>query len=135
MTPLLILKQAVSEFQKQSCRYCLIGGHAASLYRVKERLTRDVDFAVVGIPIEASRAAAEAVIAGLGLQPTLGFMPGSRCLKSKGAVSLITSHPAPGEFTGIIDILLPRLPWIENAVARAQLNLIELGFGKGGIIR
>ncbi|MEZ4753224.1 MAG: hypothetical protein R3A13_02815 [Bdellovibrionota bacterium] len=40
MTPLKTLKAAVKEFEKRKLSYCLIGGHAASLYRKQEDLQK-----------------------------------------------------------------------------------------------
>lgn len=134
MTPLGVLKQAAAEFKRHNCRYCLIGGHAASLYRRTERVTRDVDFAIVGIPPEHSQNVAEEVLRGIGFEPVLGFIPGARDEKKPGELSLVTSAPADGELTGIIDILLPKLPWIADAVARAQSNKIDLGFARVPVI-
>jgi len=41
---------------------------------------------------------------------------------------MITATPPANEMKGIIDILLPELPWIIPAVERAQHNRIDLGF-------
>ena len=126
MTPLRILKDAVREFEQRGCRYCLIGGHAASLYRTKERVTRDVDFAIAGTSHDRPRDAAEEIIRAIGLEPVLGFIPGAG--ENAGRIAMITSQPRSGELTGMIDILLPELPWVVAAVERAQFNKIDLGF-------
>jgi len=128
MTPLKTLKQAVLAFEKSGAEYCLIGGHAASLYRTQERLTKVVDFAVVAKPLSESRRLAEEVIISLGLKPMLGFIPAGPKEQAQKAVYMVTSQPAKNESKGIIDILLPELPWIEQAVERAQHNKIDLGF-------
>lgn len=47
---------------------------------------------------------------------------------------MITSAPAKGELAGMIDILLPELPWVPLAVERAQYNKIDLGFSKVPVI-
>ncbi|RMG39638.1 MAG: hypothetical protein D6719_12825, partial [Candidatus Dadabacteria bacterium] len=52
----------------------------------------------------------------------------------KGRVCLITSSPQRGSLAGIIDILLPVLPWVTEAVKRAQANRIDLGFDKVPVI-
>lgn len=41
---------------------------------------------------------------------------------------MITSTPIANEVTGMVDVLLPELPWVKVAVERAQANLIDLGF-------
>ena len=134
MTPLKALKAAVAEFEKRKLRYCLIGGHAASLYRSNERVTRDVDFAIYTDSPQSSRKEAEGVIRSIGLKPTLGFIPGMSEQKRTGKICMITSTPKKDEFSGIIDILLPELPWIFDAVRRAQFNRIDLGFAKVPVI-
>lgn len=128
MTPLKILKQAVEAFEKNSFQYCLVGGHAASLYRSQERLTRDVDFALLGDPVSASQAQAVHVISSLNLKPVVGFIPRSPNEDQRSSVCMVTSSPAKNEAKGIIDILLPSLPWLAQAVRRAQHNRINLGF-------
>jgi len=128
MTPLKTLKQAVAAFEKLGCKYCLVGGHAASLYRVQPRLTKDVDFALIADPLSDSRKLAQKVIKSMGLKPMLGFIPATPKEKDRKAVCLVTSSPLPNETTGLIDILLPELPWLAQAVERAQHNKLDLGF-------
>lgn len=134
MTPLGLLKAAVAVFEKRGAAYCLIGGHAASLYRSQERLTRDVDFALVAEPISNSRKLAEEVISELGLTPMLGFIARSDTSSSRPVVCMVTSTPPPKEQKGLIDILLPDLPWVISAVERAQHNCMDLGFAKVPVI-
>lgn len=128
MTPLKILKKASEILEQMECNYCLIGGHASSLYRSQERLTRDVDFALVAKPLSKSRLIAERVVSQLGLTPVIGFIPHTGKEKIRKAICLITSSPRPNEAKGIVDILLPVLPWVVEAVERAQHNRIDLGF-------
>lgn len=134
MTPLAVLKAAVTELEKRQVEYCLIGGHAASLYRINERVTVDVDFALVAKPASDSRAIAEEIIRAVGLNPMVGFIPGRRNQNKSGKICLVTSEPEGSRLNGIIDILLPELPWLTDAVTRAQLNRIDLGFDKVPII-
>lgn len=132
MTPLKALKAAVAAFEERKCRYCLIGGHAASLYRINERVTKDVDFALVAAVEKESRKQAEEIIKALGLRPTVGFIPGIK--NRPGRISLITSAPQAGALTGIIDILLPEQPWVVGAIERAQYNRLDLVFAKVPVI-
>ena len=134
MTPLSALKAAVNEFEKRPLNYCLIGGHAASLYRRSERLTKDVDFALLTEPYERARQCAEEVITAIGLTPAIGFFPDHTNRSHKGVVKMITSTPTAGSFTGIIDVLLPVMPWVADAVQRAQFNRIDLIFAHVPII-
>ena len=134
MTPLRLLKQAVTVFDKLKCNYCLVGGHAASLYRSQERLTKDVDFALVAEPLSESRNLADKVILGMGLKPMLGFIPAGSKESKRKSVCMVTSTPGPNESKGLIDILLPALPWLVQAVERAKYNKIDLGFKKVPVI-
>lgn len=134
MTPLKILKQAVKVFEELRCKYCLVGGHAASLYRSQARLTRDVDFAIMATPPSASRKLAEQVIVSMGLEPIPGFIPHGSKEKNRKTVCMVMSTPAKHETKGLIDILLPELPWLAQAVERAQYNRIDLGFAAVPVI-
>ncbi len=135
MKPLELIKRLVSALNKQSCQYCLVGGHAASLYRAQERFTRDVDFAIMANPISASRQIAEEVILKIGLEPIIGFLEESG-VKAKGRkhVCLVTSKPIANEISGVVDLFLPPLPWISFSVERAQHNIIKLDSTKIPVI-
>lgn len=133
-TPLLVLKNAVKAFEKSDCLYCLIGGHAASLYRTQERFTRDVDFALIANNPSDSGKLARKIIKDLGMQPVVGFIPPTPQEGDRRSVCMVTSKPPSNGQKGIIDILLPVLPWIENAVRRAQHNKMDLGFARVPVI-
>jgi hypothetical protein len=128
LTPLNALKRSVAALEKLPCRFCLIGGHAASLYRAQERFTDDVDFALVASPKNSSRAVAESVIKNLGIKPMVGVIPLGKNERARPTVCMITSEPAAKDLSGIVDILLPEVPWVPEAVERAQSNIIDLGF-------
>lgn len=134
MTPIAILKRAVKILSKIDCSFCLIGGHAASLYRDKERFTRDVDFALEGRSRKHSVVLAETVIRELKLEPAVSVIPGLFKKNKQGLPSIVTSKPAEGKFSGVIDILLPPFPWLPSAVRNAQDNLIDLGFERVPVI-
>ena len=134
LTPLMVLKRAVAALSELPCKFCLIGGHAASLYRSQERFTRDVDFALVCSPKARSRKIAESAVRALGMKPMVGVIPGGKGAREGSSVRLITSEPLEGEVTGILDILLPDVPWVQEAVERAQSNLIDLGFAMVPVI-
>lgn len=134
MTPLKILKQAVLAFEKNGFQYCLAGGHAASLYRAQERLTRDVDFAVLADPESESQAQAEAIITSIGLKPIAGFIPLTASEQERPSICMISSSPAKNESRSVLDILLPALPWLSHAVRRAQHNKIDFGFAMVPVI-
>ena len=134
LTPLKLLKAAVEKFEKGGARYCLVGGHAASLYRAQERLTKDVDFAICADPPTESQAHAELVVSALGLTPMVGFIPPGAAEPKRRSVCMVTSVPVLGESKGLIDILLPDLPWVSKAVERAQHNRLNLGFAAVPVI-
>lgn len=133
MTPLKALKEVVKILKTMPCKFCLIGGHAASLYRKQERFTKDVDFALVANDSGQSRKIAEACISALGLKPAVGFIPFSKS-KQNSNVLMITSTPVNAELTGVVDILLPEIPWVQTATERAQNNKIDLIFDKVPVI-
>ncbi len=128
MTPLKALKGMVKILSAADCSFCLIGGHAASLYRSQERFTKDVDFALVASSSSKSRQVAEHAIEALGLRSAVGFIPPGANERPRKSVCMITSEPLQGQLTGLIDILLPEIPWVTSAVNRAQANRIDLGF-------
>ena len=134
LTPLAVLKRAVAALSEFPCTFCLIGGHAASLYRSQERFTRDVDFALIGVPKARSREVAERVVRAIGMKPMVGVLPVGKSERERSSVCMITSEPRDGELAGILDILLPDIPWVQEAVERAQSNLIDLGFAMVPVI-
>lgn len=134
LTPLAALKRTVAALSELPCQFCLIGGHAASLYRAQERFTKDVDFAVIASSKAKSREVAEAAIRALGMKPLVGVIPLGKSEPERSSVCMITSEPRDGELTGIVDILLPDVPWVQEAVERAQSNVIDLGFAMVPVI-
>lgn len=134
MTPLRALKSAVAILEKLECKYCLVGGHAASLYRVQERLTADVDFALVANSIKKSKKIAEDCIQKLGLEVMEGIIPAGQDEEPRSSICFITATPTTNSLKGVIDILLPVLPWVKVAVERAQNNRLDLGFSHVPVI-
>ena len=134
MTPLKLLKLANKKFKELDCKYCLVGGHAASLYRSQERLTRDVDFAISVDPPTEAKEIAKTLISSLKLEPVVAWIPCTAFEGKRKAICMITSAPAPGSAHGLVDILLPELPWVKNAVRRAQFNVLDLGFASIPVI-
>ena len=134
LTPLQALKRTVAALSELPCRFCLVGGHAASLYRSQERFTKDVDFALVADAKGKSRVIASQAIKKLGMKPVAGFMVLGDTERRERALCMVTSEPPASELTGLVDILLPEVPWVLDAVGRAQDNLIDLGFAKVPVI-
>jgi hypothetical protein len=134
LTPLHLLRSAVEKFEEKGIGYCLVGGHAASLYRSQERTTKDVDFAICADPPADSQAQATSLVIALGLTPMIGFIPPGAAEPERRSVCMVTSVPMTGESKGLIDILLPDLPWVSKAVKRAQHNRLDLGFAAVPVI-
>lgn len=134
MKLLTILNKVVKTLEKLECQYCLIGGYAASIYRNQERLTHDIDFALVANDISKSKSIAEKCIKGIGLKPMVGIIPIGEHEPQRKNVSMITSESISGDIKGSIDIILPELPWVQFSVQRAQYNIINLGFIKIPVI-
>lgn len=126
MTPLEALRKVVRELESNGILYCLIGGHAASLYRRHERTTKDVDIAILGADRKNEKELAIELIRSIGLEPLLGFIP--RRGDTESTLSFITSHPEQGQEHGPLDILFSTLPWVPEAVERAQHNKIDVMF-------
>lgn len=127
MKLLEVIRRVSEQLDKENCKYCLIGGHAASLYRSQERFTRDVDFALIAKPRSASQETAKRALKHLGFEPTLGFIPNSQEEGRRKGICMVTGGRDDTKEQGIIDILLPELPWLADAVERAQHNIIDLG--------
>lgn len=134
LTPLKALKMMVKALENEECCYCLIGGHAASLYRSQERFTKDVDFAIFTDSDTPARTIAERAIRAVGLEPCVGFIPHGKKESARQSVCMITSKPVGHEMTGLVDILLPEIAWVKHAVIRAQANMLDLGFRKVPVI-
>jgi hypothetical protein len=128
-----LFKSAVIELSKLDLTFAVAGGLAAALYRDQPRFTMDVDISIFAkshalqhaqqlmktLGLEAG-IAREADLAG---GPLFAIRKGST--KACMVVGRKTDDPS-----GIgVDILLPALPWVEDAVARAQDNAMDFGFG------
>jgi hypothetical protein len=97
-------------------------------------VTRDVDFALLTEPASAARVSAEKIIQSLGLAPVAGFIPLSKKERRDNVVCMVSSAPDRATGRGFVDILLPELPWVSEAVTRAQYNRLNLGFAKVPVI-
>lgn len=128
-----LLRAAVGELRRQQVTFAVAGGFAASLYRVQPRLTMDID---LGILADAgAQKTAVVIIEGLGLQANvvreadLAGAPQFAIRQQRTRPCVIVGRPrgepdAPG-----VDILLPAIPWVTDAVQRAQANAVDFGFG------
>lgn len=129
-----LLQRVVGELTKRKLPFALAGGLVASLYRQAPRMTNDVDVAIFGP--EASEKTADAIIRFFDMEPhplrkaQLDGGPMFAIKKKSTPVQIVAGRP-PDEDTQAIglDLLLPTLPWVEEACVRAQGNQVDFGFG------
>lgn len=128
-----LFKSAVAELRKRDISFAVAGGFAADLYRLEPRLTMDVDLVIL-VDSKAVDTASE-VIRSLGLHPgvvrTADLAGGPMfAIRRKSSKPCMVVGRKKGELSGEgVDILLPEIPWAEQAVIRAQDNQVDFGFG------
>lgn len=127
MTPIKLLKLVENELRKYKKQYAIAGGLAASHYREQPRLTNDVDIVINTGTIESSKELAIKIIEKIGYNSAFGWIAGAE-KKLKNPVALVIGRKSKDSFDATIDFLLPVFPWVEQAVLRAQDNLIDYGF-------
>lgn len=128
MTPLSLLKSLTKKFSQENEQWALAGGLAASVYRDRPRLTNDIDIAFLPYDRERAVERAEALLAGLGLKTSLGWISAPNNELSK-PVALVIGQASDDASQPSVDLLLPVFPWLEPSVLRAQANLLDFGFG------
>jgi hypothetical protein len=107
--------------------WAICGGVAAAIYRPTPRYTGDIDIVLVDAPSLPAAKLAEQVVTALGYKPIAGWIA-DRQGKLIGSQALVVGREAPGGSYIGIDFLLPVLPWITEAVRRAQFNRLDFGF-------
>lgn len=128
-----LFQSAVQELQKRKIQFAVAGGFAADLYRQEPRLTMDVDL-VIGADESAASTAAdilEAIGLHAGLIRNADLAGGPRfAIKRKSTnLCMVVGRKKDDSSGEGVDILLPEIPWVEQAVTRAQSNLVDFGFG------
>jgi hypothetical protein len=127
---LKLLKDVSEELQRETIPFAICGGLAASFYRARPRLTNDVDFAISGSKsMEELKAAACSLLERLNLKTSFGWIADSSATLDS-PIGLVIGQTSPDTFDGSVDLLLPVLPWIDQAVKRGQANLIDYGFSR-----
>lgn len=128
------LKTVVSKLDKQGIRYALAGGLVASIYRKESRLTQDLDF--LFYCEQKLEDKASKIISSFGLNPSLarradleGGPKHQLKDKSSPVYMLIGRDKNDSKKIGL-DFILPNIPWFDEALERAQDNLIDFGFAK-----
>ena len=129
MTPIELLRLVREPLLKGGCRFAVCGGIASSVYRTNFRTTNDIDIAL-SFPEEkreiSEKEFAMNFLESLGIKNYLGWIPGI-ATKDDSNVFLVVGEL--GNFLPNIDFILPNLPWVRQAVDRAQKNLVDFGFG------
>lgn len=124
----------VKALKKEKVRYALAGGLVASLYRLEERLTKDLDFLILSE--SGSHRKAMQIISTFGLKPNVirkADLEGGPlfAIRRKNTPPWIVAGRAEGDSSRIgLDFILPDMPWFTNALTRAEQNNIDFGFGK-----
>jgi len=128
-----LFKSAVSELSKLDLTFAVAGGLAAALYRDQPRLTMDVDISIFAKTHALQHAQqvmkALGLEAGIAREADLAGGPLFAIRKGNTKACMVVGRAAD-DASGIgVDILLPALPWVEDAVRRAQDNAMDFGFG------
>lgn len=128
-----LFQSTVRELRLRHVPFAVAGGFAADLYRREPRLTMDVDFVIL---TESPGAhAAIAVIEALGLQSgvvrkaDLAGGPLFAIRRQSTDACMVVGRSKGASSAEGVDILLPTIPWVKDAVQRAQANTVDFGFG------
>jgi hypothetical protein len=127
------LQKVVERLIEAKVRYALAGGLVASIYREKDRITKDLDFLILA-DIQ-TQDTAETIIESFGLTPFVirqADMEGGPlfAIKKKSTPPYLVAGRAEGDTSKIeLDFILPSIPWFDNALTRAEINRIDFGFG------
>lgn len=128
-----LFRSAAAVLEQRGIVFAVAGGLAADLYRDEPRLTMDVDLTISSRP--SVEKAAASVIEELGLRVTVirqADLDGGPlfAIRRGDTPSCIVVGRGEGEAsTPGIDLLLPEIPWVPDAIERAQLNRVDFGFG------
>ncbi|HMO49937.1 MAG TPA: nucleotidyl transferase AbiEii/AbiGii toxin family protein [Kiritimatiellia bacterium] len=128
-----LFKAAVATLQKRNVPFAVAGGLAADLYRREPRLTMDVDLVILtdDRAVETAKAVIEAVGLRAGIIRRADLDGGPLfAVKQKSTKPCMVVGRKTGDSSGEgVDILLPEIPWVADAVRRATNNLVDYGFG------
>jgi predicted nucleotidyltransferase component of viral defense system len=123
------LKKSLMLLEQYNIPYAIAGGLAANLYRSELRLTADLDIAVmadISMLKKLSKILAELDLAtGQVKEGDLKKIPFRR-KKSKTVVQIIVGRNTSNSQSIGVDFLLMTLPWVTNAIKRAQFNKIKI---------
>ena len=127
MKLLQALKELFSLLESFHGSWAVCGGIAATVYRETPRFTGDIDIAIVGREPLSAIHIAEAVLRRLNYSPMAGFIADREGNLGNQQALVIGRETTSETFLGV-DFLLPVIPWVSNAVVRAQSNILDYGF-------
>lgn len=130
-----LFNRACSLLQGRNLTYAVAGGFAAALYREQPRLTNDADIALLAGVNE--KEVAEEILGSLGLESIqlsrIADLEGGPIFattkKSTPPAVVIGREESKSAGPGV-DFILSSVPWVSSAVARAQFNQLDFGFGR-----
>jgi hypothetical protein len=128
-----LFKDAVRQLEHRQVSYAVAGGLAASLYRQEPRMTMDVDLVIMAE--SGTTDTAISVLQSIGLEAgiarkaDLAGGPLFAIRRRNTAACMVVGRSADKSHAWGVDILLPAMPWVRDAVLRAQDNRVDFGFG------
>lgn len=126
-----LLTGTVESLQREGVLFAVAGGVAANTYRSNFRITGDIDFAILTDSNQAEPTA-RAIIEKFGFEATslreaqLAGGPLFAIRNQSTPYHVVVGRIPDGPNEVGLDILLPQIPWVPEAVRRAQKNLVEV---------
>lgn len=123
-------KKVARVLKDSGAEYALAGGLVASIYRVNERTTNDVDFLILAK--KDTRGTAASIIKRFKLKP---HVIRKANLEGGPMFAIKRNNTTPFILAGRtedgigLDFILPEMPWFASAIERAGHNRIDFGFG------
>ena len=147
--------QVVNALKEKGVTFAVVGGLAARYYRGDNRLTKDVDIAIDGIPNPSAFAKSLMQRFGLAVfvsdkahlegklfanrkqfrSPTfiIFYCLFRRLFRFKYSTEMMIGGQSKGKPD--LDICLPSAAWVPDAVKNAQNNMVDFGFGEVPLVR
>ena len=128
-----LFHSAVDALVEHEVTFAVAGGLAADLYRHEPRLTMDVDLAIATGPhvLRTARTILKSIglVPGVAREADLAGGPLFAIRRNSTRACMVVGRPEGGTGGEGVDILLPAIPWVTEAVTRAQDNRVDYGFG------
>lgn len=126
-----LLQRAIRALKKDKIPFALGGGIVASIYRKEPRFTNDADL-VLSVPSKPHETA-KMIIESLGMRAGMARLGDITRMpmmnkKSSPIVMVVGRHKDP-ELAGV-DLILPAMPWVPGAMARAIHHVVDFGFDR-----